>query len=157
MITKQQFDSLFSDNITRKQYDTIIQQIDERFGEICEKFLRKRNKSRAWYDYGNLYIEDEYSEGHFDPDEYKEYIEINGEWIEPPAGFDFSFPTRWLWEADWEKEMKKISEDYETQLEARKAKEKKRRETRQQQVELLKASIKAKLTPEELKIVKFTK
>jgi len=111
MITKKQFDLLYSDDVTKKEYDAIIRQIGERFDEICRKFIRKTNKSRAWYAYGNW--EWYGSEGFFDPAEYQEYIEISGEWIEPPPGYDLAFPTRWLWEENWEKEMKQVSEEYE--------------------------------------------
>ena len=45
MITKEQFDSLFDDNITKKEYNRILGLIDERFAEICEKFLKKKNQN----------------------------------------------------------------------------------------------------------------
>lgn len=154
MITKQQFDSLFSFDITKKQYDAIIQQIDERFEEICEKFLRKTNSS-AWYVYGNLSYKDENSEGFFDPEEYKEHIEIGGEYINPPPGYGLSFPTRWLWEESWEEEMQKTVEDYKKLVEVKKGLLKQQREERKLWVKALKASIREKLTPDELKIVKF--
>lgn len=153
MITKEQFDFLFSDSITKKEYDAIIAQIDKRFEEICEKFLKKTSKS--WYVYGNFSYKDENSEGCFDPEEYKEWVEIGGENINSPPGYDLAFPTRWLWTEDFEDEMKRESENYKKKMECKKQKDKEQREKRKAQIEVLKSSIKAKLTKEELKIIKF--
>lgn len=149
MITKAQFDSLFDEDVTKKQYDEIIGLIDDRFNEICKIFLIKRNRQKAWYDYDN---ETEDSRGYFDLKNYKEYIGVSGEWIEPPLGYDLDFPTRWLWE-DFEQEMKKTIEDTRQMLEERKEKNKK--EIRKKEVAVLKSSIKNKLTPQELKIINF--
>ncbi len=157
MITKAQFDSLFSEDITKKQYDVIIAEIDKRFHEICKKFIHKESGSdgRGWYDYGNVSYDDENSEGYFDPEEYKENIQVGGEWIDTSPGYDAEFPTRWLWEENWEEEMKQTSEKYKQEVLAEKQKKKQQRETKKQQAEILKRSIKAKLTSEELKIVRF--
>lgn len=153
MITKKEFDLLYDENVTKKQYDLIIKKIDERFEEICEKFLRR--KRDGWYVYDNYDYGVEGSAGSFDPTEYREDIFIDGENIDPPPGYDLSFPTRWLWESGWEKEMKETSKIYKKEEEAKKKAIKINKESKQQQVELLKASIKSKLTPAELKLVKF--
>ena len=106
MITKEQFDSLFDDNITKKEYDSTIGQINRRFSEICEKFLKTSPYRPSWYDYDTANLHDEAIDGHFDPKRYKETIYITGEYIGlPPGYFDFEFPTRWLWEENWEQEM----------------------------------------------------
>jgi hypothetical protein len=154
MISKEQFESLFSDTITKKQYDAIIVQIDERFGEICEKFIQKTSKNRSWYVYGNLFYEDEHSEGFFDPEEYKEYVEIGGEWIEPPPGYDLKFPTRWLWE-DFDEELKQTISEYKNQENLKKIKAKEEQEAKKKKISILKKRIHSKLTPEEFKIIKF--
>ena len=51
-ITKEEFDSLYSNNITKKNYDIIISKIDERFSEIIRKIIPNLNR-KGWYDYGN--------------------------------------------------------------------------------------------------------
>jgi len=154
MITKEQFYSLYSDDITKKQYDKIIEKIDERFTEICKRFVIKTDKYEPWYDYGNAIFEDETSKGFFDPQEYKSDIRIIGEHLNPPPGYDWSFPTRWLWE-DFEEELKQTVKNFKEQEKARKEKQKKQREERKEQVKILRESIKSKLTPQELKIIKF--
>ena len=154
-ITKQQFDSLYSDDITKKQYDIIIDEIDKRFIEICEKFLHKNNKhGDSWYEYDNFSWNDENSNGFFDPKEFKEEIAIGGEWIDPPPGYGFSFPTRWLWE-DFEEELNETSEKFLKEEKERKQKLKAKQDAKKERQAVLKNSIRSKLTPEELKIVKF--
>lgn len=155
MITKEQFDSLFSDEITKKAYDKIIAQIDQRFQEICSKFVTLKKGNYSWYSYGNLDYDSEEDNGYFDPEEYKEEIAIGGEYIELPAGYDDRFPTRWLWEENWQEEMLKVSQDYENELELEKQKAKKIKEEKKKKLDALKASIKSKLTPAEFKIISF--
>ncbi len=152
MIKKEQFDYLFDENITKKQYNKIINDIDKRFGEICEIFLIKTNKNAAWYSYRNSLGYNEIY--YFDPDEYRDYIKIDGEYIKPPDGYGYEFPTRWLWE-DFEDELKSNIEQYRIKEKIKKDKKKQQVAARKQQVDILKSSIKTKLTPEELKIVKF--
>lgn len=153
-ITKEQFDSLFDENIKKKDYDHIISLIDQRFGEICEKFLVKKNKHGSWYDYDNASYEDEDSRGSFDPVDYKNDVGIMGEWIEPPPGYDLSFPSRWLWE-DFEEELKQEIENYKKLELLKKETAKKKKEEKKEERNRLHAQIKQKLTPEELKTIKF--
>jgi hypothetical protein len=152
-ITKEEFEALFSDSITKKQYDGIIRKINDRFDEICKKFFRHKGTD-YWFDYDTVSYDDRDAEGYFDPESYKEYIGVIGENINPPPGYDRVFPTRWLWE-DFEEEMKQVIEDSEKQLKTKKEEKKRQAELRKQRIKVLKASIKTKLTPEELKIVKF--
>lgn len=53
MITKEEFDSLYTDEITVKKYNEIIKKIDKRFAEICISFLDLT--SQGWFDYDNHY------------------------------------------------------------------------------------------------------
>lgn len=154
MITKEQVESLFNGKVIKNEYDKIIHQIDKRFDEICKKFLSIK-KSYGWYDYDNICHYEFNSNGYFDPERYREYISITGEWIKPPDGFDLNFPTRWLWEENWEREMQKTIEEYKKQTIVKKHQIKNRQETKKQKKELLITNIKSKLTKEELKIVKF--
>lgn len=90
MITKEEFDSLYSDSITKKEYDAIIAKIDERFEEICEKFLHPiRGSNHAWYDYGNCngMADDNRNSGFFDPKLYFKTINIYSDLMDIPRGY----------------------------------------------------------------------
>lgn len=154
MITKEEFESLFDENITKKEYDRIIAEIDKRFVEICNKFLVKTDKQRAWFDYGNCSYDSEESSGFFDPHEYKEEVQIGGCWIETPEPYDAYFPTHWLW-SSFALEMKETIANHKKEEKKKKTDEKSQRIARKNKIENLKKSIKAKLSPEEYKILKF--
>ena len=152
------FNKLYDENITVKERNYIIDLIDKRFSEICEKLLKKADKERAWYDYGNVPYESEGVEGDFDIFLYKENVDIGGEYIEGKPGYeDMSFPTRWLWEENWEEELNNNIEKAKA-LEIKKKKDKKEYlKNRKNRIEELKVSIRNKLTDEEWKILKFKK
>lgn len=157
-ITKEEFDSLYSDTITKKNYDEIIAKIETRFIEICGKIVRKTDKYRGWFDYGNCGYDGDESRGYFDPKRYRNYVEIGGEWInliEPLAeDFDLCFPTKWLWE-DFEAEVATITQNYKTIVAQRRKEHTAATKQRKAEIAKLKASIKKKLSAKELKIVKF--
>src|SRR6185295_14907449 len=105
-ITKEKFDRIYDENISKKEYDQIIEEIDERFFEITRAISKKNPE--MWIDYSNCnYGHDDCSDGRFDPEDYKEFIYIGGEFVNipKPYGYDNSFPTRWLWE-DFEQEFR---------------------------------------------------
>lgn len=157
-LTKEEFDSLYDKNITVYKYDEIISKIDERFEYICDKFLIKnyKNGNSPWYDYSNIDITRYDSEGYFDTAGYKEKIFIRGENIDYPDGYYKSFPTRWLWE-DFEEELKETIDKAKKKEQKEKQKRKTYVEERKKKIEILKESIRQKLTPEEFKILKFKK
>ena len=150
VITKKEFASLFSEDISKRDYDRIIEKIDKRFVEICDQFLVKKDPA-YWFDYCNGSYSDDCAEGYFDPVYYKDSIGIIGENIDPPPGYDFEFPTRWLWEENFQDEVKAAEEKERIRVIKLQAarEEKKRRE------EKIIESIRQKLTAEELKFVKF--
>jgi len=159
--TKRQFDKLCDENIRKRDYDSIIDLINLRFGEIV-LLIKPAIKNKGWFDYGNCTYSGEESGGFFDPKEYNAYIDVGGEWADLPTGFEEeygenSFPTCWLWTSNEKiKEViKKIERKYETAAEAKKAKAKKQRETRKENKEKFEKIIRKKLTKEELKHVKF--
>jgi len=155
-IRKEQFDSLLSNTITKKQYDAIVSLVDTRFTEICEQFVHKTDADRSWYDYGNVpYDADSGLVGHFDPERYKDYIAIGGEYIEPPDGYDLDIPTRWLWEKDWKKEMLAEVRKFRKEQAEKKETAKQKREALKQRRTELKVNILKKLTAEELKAIMF--
>ncbi len=154
MITKSQFDRLYDENITKKEYDYVIREIDKRFDYICKAILNLNCQGR-WYDYGNADYDNETHTGCFDPEEYKEYIEITGGNISPKLeSFDLSFPTRWLWE-DFEEEFKNMLEKEKADKQEKIKKKKEQKAESLKRREMIKNQIKAKLTPEEFKMIRF--
>jgi hypothetical protein len=143
MITKEMFDSLTSDSITRKNYNRIIVLIDKRVDEIADVFLKPGYR---WY-YGNpsrIY------DGFFDPVDFAENIVLVGQ-VRPVYGRSSSFPTRWLWEESFAEEIAANIEKYKQSLLIKRA----QREKKNLRKAELKASIQSKLTKEELKAIKF--
>lgn len=156
-ITKQEFDKLYDNNISKKEYDSIIDKIDDRVSDIVHIMVPNATKGNNWYAYGNVDYYDENSGGEFDPTEYKKYIEI-GRSCSLPGPYDDEydnyFPTRWLWE-DFEEEFKKETSQYNSNQEKEKDRKKKQREELKLKKEQFKSIIQSKLTKEELKYIKF--
>lgn len=159
-IDKKDFDKLYSDSITKKEYDEIIGKIDKRFAEICKKYLKR--KYRMWYDYGNCSYEGYPSNGYFDPNLYKDSIDIGGEYVTTVTGNeDNCFPTFWLW-GDFEQEIEKEKKWYAEQeakekreVEEKKAAKKAKEDAIRDNLDSLMASVKLKLTAEEMQIIRF--
>lgn len=153
MITKQEFDSLYNSDIKKSEYDSIISKIDDSFAEII--YLIKKPKTNEWFDFYNSPGE-ENTRGYFDPKDYKTDIRIGGNYSLPDP-FYCSIPTRWLWtnKEDILKEYKENVQKACDENKKRKELDKQRAEKRKQDRIILMNQIKNKLTPEELKIVKF--
>ena len=155
-ITKGEFDSLYSSKITKREYDSIIGEIDSRFSEIVLK-MKPDLEREGWFDYGNCNYNSENSNGYFDIDDYNKYIDVGGEGANLPQPYEDwgnCFPTRWLWQ-DFEEEFKKEVEKYKKEKESKKSQGKiKRYELKQRKAEF-RTIIESKLTKEELKYVCF--
>jgi len=156
-ISKEDFDKLYSDTVTKKEYDQIITKIEARFNEIMETIWPSAKRPyKAWYDWGNCEYEGENSNGYFDPKDYKENIEIGGECVNLPEPYSNCgspyFPTRWLWE-DFEDEFKAEVAKEKAKEEAAKAAAKQAAENSKAKKQQLMDSIKSKLTTEEFKYV----
>lgn len=147
MITKEEFDSLYTDEITVKKYNEIIKKIDKRFAEICQKFLIKN--SQGWFDYDNHY-DYGYLGGRFDPIIYKENISIDGNFQLPPGYDESIIPTRWLWEKNWENEVKEKIQKEKEKEKIQKEKLRKEKAFNKKEKNRILKSIKNKLTKEEL-------
>ena len=153
-ITKAQFESLLSDTITKEEYDRIISLIINRCDEIITKMIFPRKVGFGGWSFDNRGHESPGCEsddnGFFDPQKYKEFVSIDPEPLgwrccvipEPYRGryrYIAKFPTRWLWEENWEEEFNKEVSLYKAQ------KEKTKKD--------LRASALAKLTPEERRVL----
>lgn len=150
MITKKEFDSLYSDEITKKAYDAIIAKIDSRVYVI----LKAISKSMKWWAYGNYNHDSEGDGGHFDIEDYKEFVSISGD-IKLPASSPDGFPTCWLWKDDWQTDFENEVRKYNKTVEDKKNKEIAAKQRRKDKLVLLQKSIKSKLTSEELKAISF--
>jgi hypothetical protein len=151
-ITKELVESLLSDDIKHKEYLEIICQINYKVEEIWKYIIKASDRKMIWWDF-----EGHEDGGNFDPHVNQDDIEITGDFSECGLiGYEYNngFPTELLWsdyksviEAHIEKAKKDTEEHKKKQLE-------KRNLRKIDKVGLIK-QIKAKLTPEELKIVKF--
>ena len=152
-ITKAEFNSLSSDSITKKEYDRIIDTIDDDVDAIIRKIWRDHN-GRGWWAYANCDYDSEDGDSEFDPKRYKETIELGGEYYDFPAPYDDKeIPTRWLWEDDWYKEFEK--EVAKTKIEniAKNIADKEKAKEKQEYRKNMMAQIKKKLTVEEVKFL----
>lgn len=141
-ITKEEFESLSSNDITKIQYDLIILKITKR----VEYIIRHISTTFYWWAFGNADYYAEGDPGFFDVKDYKEYITVIGEFeLKPPYNTCPEIPTRWLWE-DFEQEFQREFDNYNKEEEERKIK-----------LNTLEQSIRSKLTEEELKAISFKK
>jgi len=154
-ITKEEFYSLFSDDISKKKYDDIIGRIVDRVDEVWKNILNLQGRKLNWYNYDNGDGED--SDGSFDPEIYKENITFTGEW----SGRDFDLPykdyipTSFLWE-DYEEKVLKDIQSYNDDKEKKKIEAAAKRIEFKERRKVMIASIKSKLTNEELRFIRFS-
>lgn len=152
-ITKEEFDLLYDNDISKKQYDVIINKIDDRFGEVFH-LIRKiqgiKESDSGDLDYNTGSDE---KDGFFDINRYSEDIcFISDMRLKEP--YVESFPTRFLWE-DCADEIKKKTDACIEALRLSKEKKKETLELRKQKKQDMKRIISSKLTVEELKFIKF--
>ncbi len=144
-LTKKQFDRLYDESITKKEYDEIIRKVDNRLAEILERLFRFSKNKDSWW---------EYADDEFQPDDCKDYIAIDVEGklndVVDYLYYD-GIPTRWLWDDGFESEHKKNLDKYNEMLQ----KEKTLKQTLQKDKIKIHKSIKDKLTKEELKHVQL--
>ena len=154
MITEEQFDRLYDEGITVRERKEILSLVDERFSYLISGLLSIKNKNTGWFDYAN-YADG--NDGHFDKEEYCEYITFDGERLNMKEPYRYEIPTRWLWTPDEEvlEEYNREIREYKNEQLAKKEKSKKAREELKIKKAEMKQIIKAKLTKEELKFIKF--
>lgn len=160
-MTKEQFDRLYDENISKKEYDSIIADVDKRFGEVV-LLIQPNICKGGWFVYGNYDYNSEKDEGYFDPSDFQTDIDIGGE-FNFPEPYCFSdqgngyIPTRWLWTEDTE-----ILKEYNSKIDrAKQLKLKEKNDAKSKRAELkvrkakFKTVIQSKLTKEELKYITF--
>jgi len=161
-LTQESFNKIYSQDISKREYDEIIKEIDDRFGDVVMLVNPSIKKNGGWFVYGNCDYNSRTDEGCFEPDEYNEYITVGGEgkFPEPYCNSDEGFGyicTRWLWMEDSE-----ILNEYNAEVEKaileyihKKEMGKQKRETAKLKKAEMKKIITAKLTKEELKYISF--
>lgn len=142
MITKEQFLKLKDPNITKGEYNSIINSIADRFTGIMWDIC----SSLGWWDYRNEVFYPE----NYDVDDD---ITLDGEYSIPEP-YDNGIPIRWLWE-DYREEFDKNVLEYENEKKLAKQKAKEKREKLKAKKQEMKQIISQKLTKEELKYIKF--
>jgi hypothetical protein len=147
---------LRDENITHKEYRQIIEQINNKINEIWRWICAESNREIDWWSFRN-----DISYGHgngssggeFDPVNDNDWIDITGD-VEncnlPGYLYNDGFPTEFLWE-NYKKVVKAhLKECRKREKEESAAKQ----QSNDRYVELV-ASIKKKLTAEELKVIRF--
>ena len=161
-LTKTEFDSLYDGDISKKKYDSIIANIDERFSDVV-MLIHPTITKNGWFVYGNYDPYDsENDEGEFVLGDYKTEITIGGE-CEFPEPYCFTdegngyIPTRWLWTDDKDilSEFNKEVEKAKNEKIKEKLTAKEKREELKIRKEQFKQIISSKLTKEELKYITF--
>jgi hypothetical protein len=162
VVTKELVDKLYDPNISKREYDSIIYAIDERFSDVVTLIHPTITNRNGWFVYGNFDYDSEEDEGHFDPDRYKDEICIGGKCLFPePYCFTDEgngyIPTRWLWTDDEDilKEYKKEVKQSKKEKERKKEKNKQKRKELKERKKKMKIIITSKLSKEELKYIQF--
>jgi len=163
-LSLQVIDSMTSESITKKEYDTLLSLIHNRVDVIWKEICLQGKHKLKWYSFDNdehAYDNDGNGSdgGEFDPKEYRDYISLIGEYAcsidTEMYQYREGFPTALLWDKDYKKTIADhIAECKQDDILAKQQKKEKATMRKQKRVELI-ASIRSKLTPEEWRIVKF--
>lgn len=153
-MTKERFNKLSSDNITKKEYDQILAEIDGESDDIWRFITTESGATLDWWIFGN----DIEGKGDFDPFSYNKFISIIGEnTISYQNPYYEGFPTELLWDENWRETVKNEIEKSKKEINEKKLKIKLNRENKKGYRAELKKIIQSKLTKEELKVITFKK
>ena len=153
-ISREDYETLSSETVTKKNYDRIVAQIDERVDYGFNMAMLILDRRVGWYAYGNA-PEGEDETGHFDPDEYEVDIDFIGDIRGQTHGlYEYAIPTRWLFE-DFEEALKAEIESVKQKKADKKAQDKQIKADRKARRKSVIASIHAKLTADELSFINF--
>lgn len=162
-ILKEDFDKLFDENISKKEYDCIIGLVNNRVNHILLYCILKVLKIN-WHAYS--YSNDIYfyngagggsDGGFFDPLAYRDFIEL---YIDSKSGLTIyrdGFPTEFLFLDDEEikrRVLKEYEEKKQDEIREKEMKKQKRIAEKAKKAEM-KSIIQSKLTKEELKFIRF--
>lgn len=149
-------------NVTKREYDAIVKEIGNRVQYIWTNLLQISGRKLSWYAFQNdVYADDgDGSDGGcFDSETDGEFIELDGDYTRRDIDGDFEngFPTRFLWTENevWKQEVLNHIAENKAIVETTKQDKKQKAELAKVARTKAIASIKSKLTKEELKYVSF--
>jgi len=151
-ITKEEFELLYDEEVSKKKYDDLMEKLEDRVKEICDAFLVKIEN----YRWGGGRLNKQYLSLENDteriPFECYGHVDIPEEDCDVK---DSEFPVKWLWDDDGEFEEKYAKAHRELLAKEKKAKEdiKNAKDTMKQKLYDIQTSLEQKLLPEELKHV----
>jgi len=155
-------DKLYDPNISKREYDKIVDQIGDRTGEIWRQLCKISNRKLDWWAFGNDVELDRgngSTGGEFDPNKYKKWIEITGKYDRNYDEYDYDagFPTEFLWTPDdkWQEIVIKNIKELDTKIKRDKELSKQKREELKERKQKMRKVIESKLTKEELKYILF--
>ena len=163
VVPKSKIQKLSDKKITRAEYNEIIEEISSRVDDIWKFIIKASGRTLDWYSFSNdkhEYDGNGSDGGEFDPRYDAEFIEIIGEssWLDG-GHYDYNegFPTKFLWDANYEEEVLTHVKQAREQIKLAKENKKIQKTSRMAKNKEIIAGIRAKLSKEELKLVKFKK
>jgi len=161
VIDKDLIDEMLDENISKKRYKEIEVIVNEKAQAVWYEICHICGRKIVWWGFSNdveLGNGNGSTGGTFDPEIYYDEIEMIGHYTNSKKYYDlydYGFPTRFLWEENWQNEVVENCEKYKTKQEEKKAKEKIKRKENKILKSEIQAKIKSKLTKDELKYIKF--
>jgi len=161
-ITKELVHKLNDENITKREYDDIVDEIGKRVDHIWKTLLKISNRKYRWSAFQNHEQRPQTRSGFggcFDPENDGDFIRLDGGFICHSFDGDFfdGFPTRFLWTDDdiWKSEVLNHIKQNKIKLDQEDRDKKKKAEAKKIERNKIIESIKSKLSKEELKYVSF--
>lgn len=156
-LEKNVVERMISGEMSLKEFSDIEKQISERLNYFMLKAAEIAGVDLSWWDYNNGDSESE-TDGYFDPKVYVDKVKIEGQYYDSKSKngmiFDDYFSNGISLEVLYCDVKEKILSDMK-ELHKRLDAEKSLKEQKDNDFKALVESIRSKLTPEELKIVKF--
>jgi hypothetical protein len=163
MIAKERVNKLYDYNISKREYDEIIDEINNRVSKIWMEICKISKRRVKWHAFRNdveLGDGNGSTGGSFDPRADVEFIELGGDYdydYDRDGDYAHGFYTRFLWTEDevWKQEVIETIEANKRKLKIEKQKKKEKELTVKAEHDRIVAIIKSKLTKEELKYIRF--
>lgn len=150
---------ILSGKCSISEFKAIKPALENRMNYIVRKIVELSNLSLDWWDFDNL-GEGEEDRGFFDPVEYTDFVGI----VRQCEGtsykkmcfdkYEKEIPVLFLW-TDFEEYVAKEFEDFKTHIDVNFINASNKKVEIQQELDAIIASVKSKLTPEELSYIQF--
>lgn len=141
------------------EFNAFQKQIEDRMNYVVRKIVELSNLSLEWWDFDNL-GEGEDDRGHFDIEAYSKSVGITGERTGSSyknmcfEKYEKQIPVQFLW-IDFEEQVAKEFEDFKNHIDVHAIHAANKAVEAKQAFDCMVASIKTKLTPEELAYIEF--